>query len=85
LESEVLDLAAGLTMGYLPAAALGLATPPFPAQALRLGESAVAAVRMEADIQVPTDCWQRIRSGSDQTAQLKTVHSKAVWNPLKSR
>jgi len=71
LESEVLDLAAGLTMGYLPAAALDWATPPFPARALRPGESTVATVRMEADIQVPDGLLaaHTIRVQSNRTAQ----------------
>jgi len=42
----------GAAKGYLPAAALDLAMYPFPAKALWLGESAVAAARREPGVQV---------------------------------
>jgi len=43
----------GLAVAYLPAAALDLATHPFPAKVLQSGESAVAAARVESGAQVP--------------------------------
>jgi len=52
-ESMVPDVIVGLTRDDLPTAALDLAMHRTQTKALRLGESAVAAARVEPDAQVP--------------------------------
>ena len=76
------EVVAGLARGYLPAAALDLAIHLSQTKALRSGESAVAAARVEAGVQVPDKRrWYppiaEVRFGR---AALP-AHSKTVRNP----
>jgi len=70
-ESVGPEVIAGLARGYLPAAALDLAIHRSQTKALRSGESAVAAARVEAGVQVPGErCWYPPSLRSNSAAPL---------------